>query len=98
MGINIAGKQKDLAMLSDKLLSIFQYIFTNPAGFQQAMQMPALSKAFQDILEFSGLNQADFATLMMAQGQPQVAPQGPQQPGQPPQAPMALNAAPAPAE
>jgi hypothetical protein len=98
MGINIAGKQKDLAMLSDKLLSIFQFIFANPAGFQQAMQMPALSKAFQDILEFSGLNQADFATLMMAQGQPQVATHGPQQPGQQQQAPMALNAAPAPAE
>ena len=34
MGINVAGKQKDLVNLSDKLLSIFQFIFANPQGFQ----------------------------------------------------------------
>lgn len=92
MGINIAGKQKDLAMLSDKLLSVFQYVFTNPAGFQQAMQIPALSKAFQDIMEFSGLNQTDFMTLMMAQ-KPVELPQGqPAQPGQqPPAQPLTLS-------
>lgn len=94
MGINIAGKQKDLVNLSDKLLSIFQFIFANPAGFQQAMQMPALSKAFQDILEFSGMNQSDFTTLMMAQ-KPMALPQG-TQPSQPTEA-MALTP-PAPAE
>lgn len=78
MGINIAGKQKDLALLSDKLLSIFQFVFANPQGFQQAMQIPALSRSFQDILEFSGLSQADFLTLVQP---PQaLAPQGaPQQ-------------------
>lgn len=63
MGINIAGKQKDLAGLSDKVLSIFQFIFANPQAFQQAMQIPGLAKSFQDILEFSGVNQADFATF-----------------------------------
>lgn len=74
IGINIAGKQKDLVNLSDKILSIFQFAFANPAGFQQAMQIPALAKSFQDILEFSGLNQSDFMTLMQAppvQTQPQ---------------------------
>jgi len=91
MGINIAGKQKDLVNLSDKLLSIFQFVFANPAGFQQAMQMPALAKAFQDILEYSGLNQADFMSLMMAE-KPLALPQG--QPMQPPQ-PMTLAKAPA---
>ena len=64
MGINVAGKQKDLANLSDKLLSVFQYIFANPLGFQQAMQIPALSKSFADILEYSGMNQVDFASLL----------------------------------
>ena len=63
MGINIAGKQKDLAGLSDKVLSIFQFIFSNPQAFQQAMQIPGMSGAFNDILEFSGINQADFATF-----------------------------------
>lgn len=63
MGINIAGKQKDLVGLSDKVLSIFQFVFANPQGFQQAMQIPGMSKAFQDILEFSGINQVDFSAL-----------------------------------
>ena len=71
MGINVANKQKDLANLSDKLLSVFQFVFTNPAGFQQAMQIPALAKSFQDILEFSGLNQSDFLSLTQPPEQPQ---------------------------
>lgn len=85
MGINVAGKQKDLVNLSDKILSIFQFAFTNPGAFQQAMQIPALAKSFQDILEFSGLNQSDFMTLMQA-----PAVQEPQ-PQQAPQQPLALN-------
>lgn len=64
IGINVAGKQKDLAVLSDKVLSIFQFIFANPPAFQQAMQIPALANAFQDILEFGGLNQASFSSLL----------------------------------
>ena len=67
MGINVAGKQKDLAVLSDKILSIFQFIFSNPQGFQQAMQIPALANSFQDILEFSGMPQSDFQTLLTPQ-------------------------------
>jgi len=67
VGMNIASKQKNLANLSDKILSIFQFVFANPQGFQQAMQIPALSKAFDDILEFSGLSPADFASLTKAQ-------------------------------
>lgn len=80
MGINIAGKQKNLADLSDKVLSIFQFVFQNPQQFQQSMQNPALAEAFSDILEFSGLSIGDFHTLMetpqiqqqaVEQGQPQ---------------------------
>ncbi len=63
IGINVANKQKDLSAISDKVLSIFQFIFANPAGFLQAMKIPALSKSFSDILEFSGLSIADFASL-----------------------------------
>ncbi len=70
MGINVAGKQKDLVNLSDKLLSIFQFVFANPTGFQTAMQIPALAKSFQDILEFSGLNQTDFISLLTPPAQP----------------------------
>lgn len=64
IGINVANKQKNLADLSDKVLSIFQFIFANPQAFQTAMQVPALSKAFGDILEFSGLSIGDFSTLL----------------------------------
>jgi hypothetical protein len=79
MGINIAGKQKDLVNLSDKILSIFQFVFSNPQGFQQAMQVPALAKAFGDILEFSGMNQSDFASLVTAKPVSQAALPQPQE-------------------
>jgi len=78
MGINIAGKQKDLVQLSDKLLSIFQYIFQNPAGFQQAMQIPALAKSFENILEFGGMSIADFSSLTQAPNQSMVSPMSPE--------------------
>jgi hypothetical protein len=79
MGINIANKQKDLVNLSDKILSIFQFVFANPTGFQQAMQIPALAKSFNDILEFSGLSQSDFLTLTQPPSQPVPSPVQPQQ-------------------
>lgn len=88
MGINIASKQKDLAILSDKILSIFQFVFANPAGFQQAMQIPALAHSFQDILEFSGLNQADFLTLVAPPATAALPPGPPQQAA--PQQPLSL--------
>lgn len=74
IGINIANKQKNLADLSDKLLSIFQFIFANPAGFQQAMQIPALAKSFENLLEFGGMSIADFSSLMKAPVQPIASP------------------------
>lgn len=87
MGINIAGKQKDLANLSDKMLSIFQFIFANPQGFQQAMQIPALSSAFADIMEFSGLSIAEFGTIISPPNQQMMAPAQQAQPLTLPQAP-----------
>ncbi len=66
IGINIAGKQKNLADLSDKMLSIFQYVFANPQAFQQAMQIPALAKSFENILEVGGMSIGDFSSLLRA--------------------------------
>lgn len=85
LGINVANKQKDLAGVSDKLLSIFQFIIANPQGFQYVMQLPGMSKAFNDILEYSGLNQVDFAALSSLPPPQMQAPgaQQPTQPGQP---------------
>lgn len=82
MGINIAGKQKDLTGLNDKILSIFQFILGNPQGFQSAMQIPALAKSFNDILEYSGLSPMDVSTLSQA---PMQLPQQAQAPTQAPQ-------------
>lgn len=90
IGINVAGKQKDLANLSDKVLSIFQFAFSNPQAFRQSMQNPALAKAFEDILEFSGMNQSDFASLVKQAPQPQV--EGEQQQGASPKQELELNA------
>lgn len=63
MGINIANKQKDLAVMSDKILSIIQSAIANPQNFQLALQNPAMAEALNDVLEFSGMNQVDFLAL-----------------------------------
>lgn len=87
--VDIAGKQKNLAAVVDKVTNIFRFAFSNPQGFAQVMQIPGMAKSFNQILEFSGLSPADFsgidklAAQMTQQDQPQ--------PGKPP-------AQPAPAE
>lgn len=57
--VNIAGKQKDLALVSEKLTNIFRQVIANP----QVLQNPALAKIFNEILEASGLSPADFSEL-----------------------------------
>ena len=66
VGINIGSKQKDLAGLSDKLFSIIETAIANPVNFEQAMKIPAFSKAFNTLVEYGGLNPADFATIASA--------------------------------
>lgn len=92
IGINVAGKQKDLKALSDKVLSIFQFVMSNPAGFQQGMQIPGMKSAMNDILEYSNVDQAEFYgfTQTLAQQQPQPQGQPAQQPAQLPAQAMAL--------
>lgn len=80
IGINVAGKQKNLAELSDKLLSIFQFVFQNPAAFQQAMQIPALARSFENLLEFGGMSIGDFSSLLQPPQQQQQALEAPVQP------------------
>jgi hypothetical protein len=70
IGINIANKQKNLADLSDKLLNIFQFIFANPQAFMSAMQVPALAKSFENLLEFSGMSIGDFSSLLTPPASP----------------------------
>lgn len=75
IGINVANKQKNLADMSDKLLNIFQFIFANPQAFVSAMQVPALAKSFENILEFSGMSIGDFSTILKAPEQVAPTPQ-----------------------
>lgn len=62
--INVAGKQKNLELMTDKLVNIFRQIIANPQGFQQVMQIPGMSKTFNDILEYSGLSPVYYSGIM----------------------------------
>ncbi len=75
--INVAGKQKDLARMASGLTNIWRTIFTNPQGFVQTMQIPGASKAFNQMLEASGMNQMDFSQMPAQQAVP-----SPMQPNQ----------------
>lgn len=50
--VNVAGKQKNLSAMVDKLSNIFRYIFANP----QILQDPNAAKIFNDIYEWSGFS------------------------------------------
>lgn len=69
MGINIAGKQKDLVGLSDKILSVFQFALTNPVPQH-------LQKSFNDLLEYGGLSPVDFSAILNAPVAQPLPPQG----------------------
>jgi hypothetical protein len=73
MGIDIAGKQKDLHQLSDKVASILQTVIANPQNFVMALQIPGMADKFQDVLEFSNISQVDFATLIKKMNEQQLA-------------------------
>lgn len=83
VAINIKGKQKNLAGMTDKIVNIVRQVLANP----QVLQVKGLAKAFNEILEFSGLSQVDFSTVSedlakIAPAQPVQAPaqlQAPQQ-------------------
>lgn len=61
--INIAGKQKDLSIMADKITNIFRQIIANPQGFQAVMQMPGMAKSFNDLLEVSGMSPVYFSGI-----------------------------------
>jgi len=86
--VNILDKQKDLGIMADKLTNVFRSIFANPEGFQQVMQIPAAAKAFNEMLEVSGLSAMNFSVGVpqALQGATQAPPQAiPQDISQPPQ-------------
>ena len=61
--VTVQGKSKDLASRTDKLVNIFRQIIVNPA----VLTLPPIAKIFNDILESSGLDPADFSGITKEQ-------------------------------
>lgn len=89
--VNIAGKQKNLALRVDKLTNIFRTVMVNPA----ILQNPAMASLFNQVIEASGLDPVDFSNFEV----PMDSNQQPQQPnmaqpqGQPPAQPSPMQLA-----
>lgn len=76
--VNVASKQKNLPQMVDKLVNIMRFAISNPQGLGQLMQVPGFARIMRSILEYSDLDQVDFA------GIEKLIPQEPvQQPMQP---------------
>lgn len=58
--INIKQKQKDMAKTADAISNIIKMIMANPQGFSQ---VPGIAKAFNELLENSGLSPIDFTQI-----------------------------------
>lgn len=68
--ISVAGKQKNLAALTDKLVNILRFMLStyNPqTGTFAVFDDPRMTKLFRQIMEASGLSPLDFVTQPQAQ-------------------------------
>ncbi len=75
--INIAGKQKNLAQTTDKLVNVFKQMAStyNPeTGTFAIFDDPRMSKIFDNIIEYSGLSPMDFFAPPKSQAIPQRNP------------------------
>lgn len=61
--VSVKGKSKDLSGKVDNLVNVFRQIIANPA----VLQIPAIGRIFNDILESSGLDPADFTGITKEQ-------------------------------
>lgn len=71
--VSIKGKSKDLSARTDGLVNVFRQIIANPA----VLQIPAIGRIFNDIIESSGLDPVDF-TGITTQQLKEATPNGPQ--------------------
>lgn len=74
--INIAGKQKNMVEMVNKLNSIFRTLFT-PGAIQALQASPELSSLLNEILEMSGMKQRNFGKVSPMQPIQQIS-QSPQ--------------------
>lgn len=71
--VSVAASSSNLGEAADKITKIFQFMFANPQGFAQVMQIPGMAVSFNKLLEFSGMSPADFSDIeKMAIAQPQT--------------------------
>lgn len=61
--VNVAGKQKDMGRWAEKMTNLFRQIIANPQGFVQVMNIQPAAKAFNEMLEASGMSPMDFAQI-----------------------------------
>jgi hypothetical protein len=73
---NIAGKQKYMAEMVNKLNGVFRTVFANPA----VLQAPGMGELFNNILESSGLSPINFASFTQQSSPMQGAIPSPMQP------------------
>lgn len=78
--VDVAGKTKDLGAFADRLSKVVLQIMANPQGFAQMMQIPAAAKAFNDMMEASGLNSVELGDFAPPIQQPQPQTGQPQMP------------------
>lgn len=57
--VDVKGKNKNLSAQVDGLVNVFRQIIANPA----VLQIPAMGQLFNQIIESSGLDPVDFASL-----------------------------------
>jgi hypothetical protein len=91
--VSVAGKSKNMGKATDALVNILRFAFSNPQGFVMTMQIPGMSNAFNQIVEYAGLSPVDFSGMdkvatQMQQQQAQAQPQPQGQPQQPQPSPM----------
>lgn len=75
--VSVKGKSKDLGARTDALVNVFRQIIANPA----VLQIPAIARIFNDIIESSGLDPADFTGITKEQLQSTGAVPGATPPG-----------------
>lgn len=61
--VSVRGKSKDLGKHTDNLVNVFRQIIANPG----VLKIPAIARIFNDILESSGLDPADFTGITAEQ-------------------------------
>jgi hypothetical protein len=84
--VNIAGKQKDINKMTDKISNIFKMVFStwNPQTKTFAFQSsPAMVKLLNQIVQYGGLNQIDFGDEITPELMTPASP-----PGQMPEMPV----------